>query len=465
MKKVGNLIIVVCSVLFVLLLGVIVLFNIVYPPTSLISTSIGDIDISFKTNKQVINIIANNIKNTEYVIKLSDNSTEEKQYSEVIDSINNEKLLSNLKELSRMRFLFSNDTQSFDLADLVTYNKDNINAIISEISSKSTENIVESQNAYIGYNSENNEFEIVPEIYGNVFVDNCSDIFEQALKSFNKEIDFVELGCYVAPEVVKDNSILVNNLGVYNSYKDLEIVYTFGSNSEKINLPVFNSWLIPNYIEDGITLNGEKPFNISEDGIKSFVSELNKKYTTIGTPRNFTTSTGENITITNGDYGWILNRTKMIEDIKSHIISKNSETVEGIFSQKGALFGEKDFSNSYVEVSITNQRVWMYVNGECIVDTPVVTGNIGKNMGTRKGIFSLTYKTKNAVLRGADYETPVKYWMPFDGGIGLHDATWRGSFGGNIYKWNGSHGCVNMPLNAAKTVYENIDKSMPIIVW
>jgi len=55
--------------------------------------------------------------------------------------------------------------------------------------------------------------------------------------------------------------------------------------------------------------------------------------------------------------------------------------------------------------------------------------------------------------------------MPFDGGIGLHDATWRYQFGGNIYKWNGSHGCVNMPLNAAKVVYENIDKSMPIIVW
>ena len=161
----------------------------------------------------------------------------------------------------------------------------------------------------------------------------------------------------------------------------------------------------------------------------------------------------------------ILDKAKMIEDIKNHIVSKNSETVEGIFSQKGALFGEKDFSNSYVEVSISNQRVWMYVNGECIVDTPVVTGNVGKNMGTRKGIFSLTYKTKNAVLRGADYETPVNYWMPFDGGIGLHDATWRGSFGGNIYKWNGSHGCVNMPLKAAKTVYENIDKTMPIIVW
>ena len=103
-----------------------------------------------------------------------------------------------------------------------------------------------------------------------------------------------------------------------------------------------------------------------------------------------------------------------------------------------------------------NQKLWMYVDGECIVETNVVTGNINNGNGTRKGVFSLTYKTRNAVLRGPGYESPVSYWMPFDGDIGLHDATWRSSFGGTIYKYNGSHGCVNMPFNAAKTVYENL---------
>ena len=107
----------------------------------------------------------------------------------------------------------------------------------------------------------------------------------------------------------------------------------------------------------------------------------------------------------------------------------------------------------------------MYVNGECIVDTPVVTGNVSAGHNTRKGVFCLTYKTRNATLRGPGYASFVYYWMPFDGGIGLHDATWRGSFGGSIYKTNGSHGCVNMPLEAAKTVYNNLESNMPIIVW
>ena len=53
-----------------------------------------------------------------------------------------------------------------------------------------------------------------------------------------------------------------------------------------------------------------------------------------------------------------------------------------------------------------------------------------------------------------EYETPVKYWMPFNGGVGLHDASWRGSFGGNIYQNSGSHGCINLPPKTVKRLYD-----------
>jgi lipoprotein-anchoring transpeptidase ErfK/SrfK len=55
--------------------------------------------------------------------------------------------------------------------------------------------------------------------------------------------------------------------------------------------------------------------------------------------------------------------------------------------------------------------------------------------------------------------------MPFNGGIGIHDATWRRKFGGDIYKRDGSHGCINCPLSLAKTIYENIDVGTPIICY
>ena len=66
---------------------------------------------------------------------------------------------------------------------------------------------------------------------------------------------------------------------------------------------------------------------------------------------------------------------------------------------------------------------------------------------------------------GEDYATPVKYWMPFAGDVGMHDASWRKSFGGNIYKTNGSHGCINLPTSVAKTIYNTIEKGWRVLVY
>ena len=73
-----------------------------------------------------------------------------------------------------------------------------------------------------------------------------------------------------------------------------------------------------------------------------------------------------------------------------------------------------------------------------------------------------TLKGKNA--DGSDYASPVTYWMPFNGGIGMHDATWRSTFGGKIYLNAGSHGCVNMPYQKAGSVYNNVSAGYPIVV-
>jgi lipoprotein-anchoring transpeptidase ErfK/SrfK len=88
-------------------------------------------------------------------------------------------------------------------------------------------------------------------------------------------------------------------------------------------------------------------------------------------------------------------------------------------------------------------------------------------MGTHTGVGVVQYKARNKVLGGAgyDYATPVSYWMPFNGGEGLHDADWRSTFGGTIYKNNGSHGCVNLPPSAAATIYGIIDAGWPVVVY
>ena len=109
--------------------------------------------------------------------------------------------------------------------------------------------------------------------------------------------------------------------------------------------------------------------------------------------------------------------------------------------------------------------MWFYKNGQLIVDTDVVTGNMSRGYGTPAIVAAVKYKARNAVLRGADYETPVKYWMPFYGNYGIHDAGWRGKFGGAIYQTNGSHGCVNTPPANMKILFEQAEKGTPVVLY
>ena len=118
-----------------------------------------------------------------------------------------------------------------------------------------------------------------------------------------------------------------------------------------------------------------------------------------------------------------------------------------------------------MEVNLTAQHLFFYKNGELVVESDFVSGNESRGWATPAGAYPLTYKQRNAVLKGENYRTPVSYWMPFNGGIGLHDANWRGSFGGSIYKTSGSHGCVNLPPSVAKTIYEGISAGDPVLCY
>lgn len=75
------------------------------------------------------------------------------------------------------------------------------------------------------------------------------------------------------------------------------------------------------------------------------------------------------------------------------------------------------------------------------------------------------FKQKNRVLRGANYATPVKYWMAVDGRIGIHDASWRKEFGGDIYLTDGSHGCINTPLEKVQELYDMVEIGTPVIMF
>ncbi len=122
-------------------------------------------------------------------------------------------------------------------------------------------------------------------------------------------------------------------------------------------------------------------------------------------------------------------------------------------------------ANTYVAVSIDEQYVWFYKNGTILTSAPIVTGTKGVN-DTPRGTYQILSKARNIYLTGPDYKSFVNFWMRFTPTqIGLHDASWRSTFGGDIYVGNGSHGCVNMPYNTAKIIYENAPIGTKVVVY
>ena len=110
--------------------------------------------------------------------------------------------------------------------------------------------------------------------------------------------------------------------------------------------------------------------------------------------------------------------------------------------------------------------MWFYKDGALLVDTAVVTGNVSAGNASPEGVFCLVGKSEHETLKGEGYSTPVDYWMPFYGGVGIHDAdSWRSVYGGTIYQNSGSHGCINTPTAKVAVIYENIEAGTPIVCY
>ena len=234
------------------------------------------------------------------------------------------------------------------------------------------------------------------------------------------------------------------------------ITYQFGDQSEVLDNDRILSWLKEQ--EDGNVA-------IDEQQAKAFVKELAEKYDTAYTTRTFHTTGGRDIQIAQGDYGWRIDQEAETKHLLELLAAKQSATCEPIYAQTAAVHAKNDWGTTYVEVSLTDQYLWLYKDGHCILESYFVSGNPTRGHATPKGIYGLTYKTRDATLSGEGYDSKVKYWMPFNRNVGLHDAPWRSSFGGQIYRSNGSHGCINLPPANAAKIYENVDKNTPVIVY
>lgn len=339
----------------------------------------------------------------------------------------------------------------------VEYDKEKLTALVSELGCFDPVRFTEPQNAYISDYIENVGYEIVAEERGNLLDERKAyEEIQEAIWRVDSRVELSQEECYKTAEITSEDEGLKKTLEQLNTYAGARIAYQFGETEEIVDGALISNWL-------KVKKNGK--VKLDEEKVEEYVAGLRRTYDTIFRSRKFKTSYGKTITINGGDYGWWMNYQKEQQELVKLIKAGKQVERTPEYYQTAKSYGKKDYGDSYVEINLTTQHVFLYDKGKLILETDCVSGNASRGYDTPVGTYSITYTERDATLEGENYSTPVKYWMPFNRNIGLHDASWRSSFGGEIYKYNGSHGCINLPPQKAAKIFEYVERGTPVFCY
>ena len=360
------------------------------------------------------------------------------------------------------------ETRSYNTQENVTFDKTLLQNEVKALNCAQPENQVEPENAYVAMNGD--EFTIVPETEGSKLkVKEAYKALDAAISGSQTSIDLGSTpDVYAVAAVTSEDSTLQAPRDAYNNYTKASITYTFGDQTVTLDGSTLKNWL--QFDEKGQLVQDDASFT---QHVKDFVAQLASEHNTVGTTRSFNTTSGRTVSVYGSAYGWKIDQDAEAAQLTEEIRTGTQTTREPVYSMRANAYGYNDIGSTYIEVDLSSQHMYYYQGGSIIFDSDIVSGDIRyDDRATPPGIFTLYYKKSPDVLRGAkkpdgtyEYETSVTYWMPFNGGIGFHDATWQAYFGGDRYTYAGSHGCINMPLDAAATLYSIIDTNVPIVCF
>ena len=338
-----------------------------------------------------------------------------------------------------------------------SYDRERLPEVLASLPCFQKDAVIEPRNARIELTDDGAV--VASEIYGTrLDGEKTEEAVRNALDTGSSQINLDKLCLYRNPTVFSGDLALISEAQALNKVLGAKITLPFGNRSEVINSEVIRSFL---------TKSGGA-YYVDEDKVRSYVDGLAERYDTYQTARTFYTSIGTTVELEAGigDYGWELDREAMYESILSAVRAHSVQTIQPVYSREAYCRDANDIGDTYVEINLTTQTMWFYRDGALIVKTPVVTGNpYAGNATPDGGVWYLKSRLRNQLLSGEGYSSPVDYWMPFNGGIGIHDMQTRGWFGGTIYMGSGSHGCINTPLAAVKLIYDSIEEGTPIIVY
>ncbi len=321
-----------------------------------------------------------------------------------------------------------------------------------------------SQDAYIAM-GDDGFYEIIPETIGDKFdKELLAEYAGSRLDGSTFTIQMLDSGCYedYLAEIVSED--LTESLEQCNRFAGCSITFDFSDRQKVVDGQMIAEW---------VTIKNDGSYEFDTDDIALFVAEMANETDTYGKSRTFRSTLDGTITVPWTElsmYGWQIDQVATIEQIMELIEAGEAVTVDPVYTGWGYGYcrDTDDIGDTFIEVDISAQHVWYYKDGALVMESDCVTGTeTDPSRITPRGIFQIwshesPRKLGTYAVQG--YETWVDYWMPVNyGGIGLHDMG-RSAFGGDIYMYNGSHGCINLPHSFAESLFYATENGIPVII-
>ena len=361
------------------------------------------------------------------------------------------------------------ETSSYTVGENYIYDEEKLRSALMNLPEMKEENQTQPTDAHMAM-GEDHRLTIIPETDGNAIdPEPVYEALKKAVEEGQREVDVTSLGVYSHAKVRADDEALNLQVNDLNTYLDVVVTYKLYDGSEKVlDKDTTYKWLSvkeddPDYYYFNV--------DVVYDKCVKYIAKLAKKYDYSYDTITFHTTLQGDKSYPVELSGHIIDQAEEAKALYQQILSRTSAEREPLYSVSTDRDGS--FGGTYVEVDIEAQHVWFYQNGTCVWDSDCVSGTgTDEDRETPKGIFDIYTKETDRTLKGApdpvtkkpSYESFVHYWMPFYEGCGLHDATWRSDFGGDIYISGGSHGCVNLPFSKAESLYGLVEVGTPVIV-
>lgn len=308
-----------------------------------------------------------------------------------------------------------------------------------------------------GISKEASGFVIIPEVQGNNFnIDQAMKAIEEGLKSDQASVN---LNNFIQkPSVTSKDAHLQEELNIANRAMQVQANYSINGTTFQIPTEQISDWVT--YENKQVTLSQEK--------VQAYVQQLADQYNTSTNPTSFSSTKRGTVSVPAGTLSWSIQVADEAAALSEQILAGENFTRSPI-TKGSAKASQPLVKDTYIEVDLINQHMWYYKDGAVVISTDVVTGK--PTTQTPKGVYYIWKKERNATLRGTNddgskYESPVSYWMPVDWtGVGIHDSEWQPAYGGDLWKTNGSHGCVNTPPSVMAQLYNAVEVGTPVIIF